>query len=105
MKKREKDWIIEVTADENDADYVTEISTISNEWLEKIKPVIAAIKKNHGDYPRGEIVGKNEKSAEDIYGHLPGFQGFDALVPYGEYGIHSIDKIVIYPYIEKTRLL
>ena len=38
------EYEIRITADTNDADYITSVNTISEEDLEKIKPLIEKIK-------------------------------------------------------------
>lgn len=113
---------IEITADTNDADYVNNRCEITNEELELIKPVIQAIKdfkpyvsktedgkmdwKHDHNYPNGEFVREDlgEKTAEELYGHLEGFEIFNDFCPYGEYGIHTIESIVILK-AEETKLL
>ena len=64
---------ITITVDENDADYHTSVSRISQEDLDKILPLIEAIKNsdnNHGhNFPVGECFRKDlgEKSPEECY--------------------------------------
>jgi hypothetical protein len=36
-----------------------------------------------------------EKSPSELYGNIPGFNLFDELRPYGEYGIHTIVSVEI----------
>jgi hypothetical protein len=102
-----KKYII-IKADTNDADYVTEVSEITDEQIELIKPVIEAIKNapkdKHGwghNYETGEIV--DEDDAEELYGHLEGFKTFDSFVPYGDSnypGIHTIKSVMIVSELE-----
>jgi hypothetical protein len=106
---------IYIVADTNDGDYVSEMSLITDEMLEKIKPVINAIKAfepyeaystgvwrskwtHTTNYPCGEAnrADLGEKSAEELYGHIDGFKEFDQFVPNGEYGIHSIESIKVF---------
>jgi len=121
MKK--KVWNIKITADTNDADYVTEVSDIFEEDLDKIKPLIAAIKKfkpyttksnglswSHShNYPLGEALREDlgEKSPREVYKGFDEevFQIFEDLIPYAEYGIHTIISIDIAPQIKWENLL
>ena len=92
--------IIVIKADVNDADYVTNITKISDERLLKIKPVIDAIracKERH-----------NYKDAEDLYGHISGFNLFEEYVPYGTSDcdeVHTIETISVYEVVSETQLL
>lgn len=97
-----KKYII-VTADTNDGDYVTNKSLITDDELESIKPIIQEIKKNSGQYGRGEA-GYYFKS-EEHYGHLDSFDLFDDFTPYGEHGIHTIESIEILEVINEEKLL
>lgn len=122
MKK--KQWDIKITADTNDADYVTEISQITDEDLNKIKPLIAAIKNfkaytvkidglkwtHDHNYPVGEYSPREdlgEKHPREIYKGFSEevFQIFEDLIPRGEHGIHTIESIEIAPTIKWEKLL
>jgi len=120
-----KQWSIKITADTNDGDYITEISKISDKNLAKIKPLIAAIKafepyKAQGksgtswthshNYPCGEYSPRTdlgEKCPQDIYKGFTKdiFQILEDLLPYGEYGIHTIKSIEIAPCVKWEKLL
>ena len=108
-----------IRADTNDADYVTSINTISEEDLNTIKPLIEAIK-NFKPYKRSEWTHSHnfpyseytredlgEKPARELYNEFSSevFGMFEDIVPYGEYGIHTIESITITPFQEKTKLL
>lgn len=121
MKK--KTWDIKITADTNDADYVTEISEITEEDLDKIKPLIAAIKRfkpyttksnglswsHHHNYPFGEGLREDlgEKPPQEVYKGFDEevFQIFEDLIPCSEHGIHTIVSIDIAPHIKWKSLL
>lgn len=113
-----------ITADTNDGDYVIEKREITDDKLELIKPVIQAIKdfkpyesdkcgfnmKHSHNYPKGdgEFIPREdlgEKSASELYGHLEGFNTFDDYCPYGEYGIHTIDRVELLIIQDEIRLL
>lgn len=117
---------ITITVDFNDADYNTKVSCISEENLERIKPLIEAIKNfkpyeatysgsglkwMHGhNYPCGENLPRTDlggKSPEEIY---PQFDEathelFRELCPHGEYGFHTVVSVEITPFVKKTKLL
>ncbi len=119
---------ITITADTNDADYITKVSPISEEDLETIKPLIEAIKNfksykvevfdrhyggnrtrihNH-NYPWGDYVRRDlgEKSPEEIYNIKEEVVDlFQVYVPHGQHGIHTIESITICPLQKKTKLL
>lgn len=110
-----------IKADTNDADYISQLSPITEEEYELILPVIDAIKNfkpydyadinfkcSHiSNYPTGDFVRDDldEKSARILYGHLEGFDVFNELRPYGEYGIHTIEEIRVLEVINEQRLL
>ncbi|RJQ25033.1 hypothetical protein C4577_06520 [Candidatus Parcubacteria bacterium] len=122
---KNKEWDIKIVADTNDADYVTEISNISDKDLTKIKPLIAAIKAfkpyktksdsglnwtHDNNYPCGEHCPREdlgEKYPQEIYKGLDEevFEIFEDLIPRGEYGIHTIKSIEIAPHIKWEKLL
>lgn len=118
---------ITIRVDTNDADYATEVSIVDEITIEVIKPLIEAIKKfkpyqtdtktaaynkkwkHHHNYPFGECQREDlgEKSPRELYPMFDEdtFETFESLVPYCEYGFHTIDSIEITPYVEKTKLL
>ena len=113
--------IIVISADTNDADYIKSVNDITDEKLESIKPVIEAIKNfkpykvikrgitwtHNSNYPCGEVYSKasGELSKDELYGHIEGFNDFDNLVPYSEYGIHTIEFIKVLIVQEEIQLL
>lgn len=102
---------IVVTVDSNDADYVSEVSEITNEQIKLIRPIIDAIKQtktvNDGKHYQTNFnyrpVNKewNDKNvrAEELYGHLPNFELFLDFCPISDevlpYGFHTIKSIQI----------
>lgn len=105
--KAPKIYELSITADTNDADYVTSTNEISEEGIEALLPIIEMVKK-HKHY--NWLVGDNHRSGEgpmDIYPELSGeaFEWFNDYVPYGEYGIHTITDIEYYPLPKKVKLL
>lgn len=80
-----------IEADTNDGDIVTKFETVGDEEFKLFKPIIDAIRKNHGKYETGEMIDKHD--AEKLYGHLEYFGQFQNFVPNGDYGIHTIDSI------------
>lgn len=97
-----KKYII-VTADTNDGDYVTRKSLITDDQLESIKLIIQEIKKNSGQYGKGEA--GYDFESEEHYGHLDSFDLFDDFTPCGEHGIHTIESIEILEVINEEKLL
>ena len=110
---------ITIVVDTNDGDYNTSINCISEENLEKIRPLITAIKnfkpyKNKGrthnhNFPYGEMCREDlgEESFEEIYSEFSEEMWiFEDLIPYGgEWGFHTITSIEYGPYVKKIKLL
>jgi hypothetical protein len=101
---------IVIKADTNDADYITETSDITEKQLERIKPIIKEIKtggkrERYGhNFPNGEYQGAHVR---ELYEHVnqKDLDFFIDLCPYGEYGIHTIESIYLYPKPTKKKLL
>ena len=107
-----------VIVDQNDGDWNTQVSDITEKQLEELLPVFAAIKAfepykgddvawqhlhNH-NWPMGEYAPR-EKPPEKIYeGVLTEDQCemFNEFCPFGEYGFHSIEKIEVLKISEET---
>lgn len=123
-----------VTVDSNDADYLTEISTISQKDLDFIRPLIVAIKEfksykgkdyestatrepticsghtYHHNYPNGEYCPREdmgEYTLEEIYPAFDEevFEAFEEFCPYGEYGYHTIKSVTVSPVPKREVLL
>lgn len=116
------DYEITITIDTNDADYRTEVSKISEEELELIKPLIAAIKKfepyvgvipntdrewRHGsNYPQGECLREDlgEKSAIEYYGFPEETHDlFEGFCPCDEHGWHTVESIYVCPWVDRQK--
>lgn len=115
---------IMITVDMNDADYNTKVSEISQADLDKIMPLIDAIKAfqpykttirgmdwtHRHNYPCATFSLRNdlgEKAPEELY---PQFDEnthymFQDLCHFGEDGFHTIKSIYITPLVKKTKLL
>lgn len=116
-----KKYII-IKADTNDADYITKKTEITDEQIEQIKPVIAALqvrrdKLNEDRHKNWNRWSPNWETSK--YGRLvtpsemyvkPGIlteeqvQIFDEFVPYGEYGVHTIETVEILVVSEEIQL-
>jgi len=111
-----------ITADTNDADYITNKVEVTEELLTLVMPVIEAIKdfkqyeipsdfgfnwKHNHNFPEGDCLREDlgEKSTKEMYGHLEGFEEFRDMVPMSEYGIHTITSIELFDVAEGKRLL
>jgi hypothetical protein len=110
----EQYYELSITADTNDADYVTATHKVTMEKIQALLPIIEVINKKtlelknqrgYGhNFPNGEIGDPREVYSEE---ELTDEQ-IDLIsdyLPYGEYGIHTITDIEYYPYPEKVRLL
>ncbi len=102
MKKYE----ICIKVDTNDADYNIAITKITQEVLDKIKPLVKAIKKKTEEhskelghfcnYPFGEYADDDpQRMYPDIDEEV--FELFQDHCPYSEHGFHTIKMVVVYP--------
>lgn len=121
-------WNIRVVVDTNDADYSECVTEISNEDLEKIKPLIEAIKnfepytvpvetmsgkmvnrKHRHNYPYGVDLPRKdlgEKLPEEIYGFDEEVHEiFEECCPSSVIGFHTVEKVEVWPVNNKQRLL
>jgi hypothetical protein len=114
-----------IVVDQNDGDWNTRISGITEKQLEELLPVFAAIKAfepykgddvtwqhlHSHNWPTGEYAPREdlgEKPPEKIYeGVLTEEQCemFSEFCPYGEYGFHSIEEIKVLKVAEETDYL
>lgn len=120
-------YCVEVTVDTNDADYVTEVFLLSENELNVLRPLFAAIKqkteeahknnvRNFYNYPRCEYRSETPEGVypefTDIIDHGLGWdpcsliEVFEELcMPMTEYGFHTITSIKVYPEVEKEELV
>jgi len=115
-----------IEADTNDADYVSNFMAITDEELELFIPLFEAIRNfkpyegksmtgydfththnfpyGDGEYiPRADL---GEKSVQDLYGEFKGLEKFlEYFCPFGNYGIHTIETILVYEVSNKTNFL
>lgn len=124
-KKKKSKFEITITVDTNDADYQTQVSTISEDDLKKIKPLIKAIKAFkpyttvvHGSNGYRRTHNNNysygECCREDL-GEIPShqfykfpeevFEIFENCCPMNEFGFHTVKSVTVSPTIKKQKLL
>ena len=114
---------IKIKVDTNDADYNMEFTEIDEETLSIITPLIEAIKNfkpfdtgeghtQRKNFPFGECLRSDlgEKSIEELYVQTglcteEALDIFLEMLPYGEYGFHTIESIEIFKVSEKIKLL
>lgn len=95
-----------IVGDENDADFTTVIRTITEKQLEKLKPIIKAIKKKDGRYEYGDCSKLGWENPTDQYNFTEEqFDFWHDYLPTGQNGVHTIESIEIYPVPKKERLL
>ena len=87
--------ILWIKADTNDADYITSENSVNEGDLEVIRKVCKVIKENSGlhsiKWETGEIGNPHEtwgKLLTDFEIEI-----FDDYIPYGEYGIHTVEAV------------
>lgn len=104
---RDKRYYILVKADPNDADYISKLNDITGEELEDIVlPVIEKIKLQGQRHNWCTSEYTSEGYPRKMY-NLTDVQDeiMCEIVPYGEYGIHTIESILIFEYSEGSKLL
>ncbi len=98
---------LEIKADTNDADYVTCRTIITQQQIDRLKPLIEAIKNNPDSHNwiTSEYFSDDHKRPEDAYGQFGKLvEEFEDYIPYGEYGIHTIKSITLLRAIEEKLL-
>ncbi len=98
---------IMIRVDTNDGDYIEETNKITQKNLDKIKPLIKAIKnfKKDYNYPYGECC-DDDKDVREMYDFDEEiFDLFENYTPSYDYGFHTIKRIEVFPLREKQRLL
>ncbi len=116
---------ITIIVDTNDADYRTSVSEIEEEEIDRLMPLIKAIKEfepyqsksktsdytsmHRANYPTGECCREDlgEKTAEECYSDISPeiHELFQEYCPCEEHGFHTIESIEITPLVEKEKLL
>lgn len=98
-----KNFVV-IKADCNDADYISEISDVNSDDIKFIKYVWGIISKRNGRWENGEYgdipprkMYKNELTEKEI-------ERFSSFLPYGEYGIHTVESIKIYRFVSCEEL-
>src|SRR4051812_47930893 len=91
-----------IKADTNDGDYITQASKLTRSELEALKPILEVIKAHHGRWETGDIGDTSELYKPELTSEQ--IEWFDNLVPFGEFGVHTIESAVVYPLPEKTIL-
>lgn len=95
-----KDYLLIITADENDADYVTEENSIDDTFnFERLEKVANAIKESKQRHNWDENPGRDNKCPEELYKNIlteEEIDWFDELIPHNENGIHTIKSITSY---------
>lgn len=112
------EYEIYIKVDTNDADYIAEVSTISEEDLNILKNVMERVAKfeqyksngitHHHNFPTGALLRSDlgEKSIKELYNITAAeYDIISEYVPYGEWGCHTIEEVRYQPKGEWTVLL
>ena len=106
-----------ISADTNDADYITKTSEVTWDDLVELQPIINAIKERKEVMAKIANMWPRHTWCTSEYGHddppdvmYPDLteeqiERFNRYVPYGDYGVHTIEYVVYYPLPQKVRLL
>lgn len=110
--------LLNVKADTNDADYIENTKEITQKTLEFLDPLFKAIavvseRKKHDwnntyNWPTSEY--RDENTVEGVYEEFKDvtptmLKVFDQYVPYGEYGVHTIEHIHVLEVVRDEFLL
>lgn len=92
---------LEVIADENDADYLTRRTLVTEDDIEELLPIIQEIKNKKGKW---------KLDYEDLYKLYDNLSHeqlnlFEDYINEGECGVHTIDSITILTVINEEKLL
>jgi len=105
-------YTLYIKADHNNGDYITSMNVIDEETLTLVKKVCEAIKNTNAKWGHNWITSehcsKEDKQPIELYKDVlteDEISEFDELVPYGEYGIHSIVEIKYAPEIDWKKVL
>jgi len=117
-----KKYELKVVGDPNDADYITEISVVTQKELDRLVPMFKQIKKfkpyttpcsygtreHRHNFPYGEChrADLGEKSLQELYGWSD--EDLDFLmdyIPLDEWGLHTIESVEYYDVPKKKVLI
>ena len=106
----EREYLLIIKADVNDADYITNTENIDGETLELVKKVAALIAKKKSEHRYGHNWNNYESNQAEMYPELTEeeIQWFDELLPYGTMDgdeIHSIESIKVFEIKNEMKLL
>ena len=94
-----------VIADENDADYLTQITTVTSEDSSRIKLICTLIGTSHGNWNTSEYGGLDPSSKHANILSKEDIEFFNGLVPYGENGVHTVRSVYCYPSSSRIRIM
>lgn len=100
-------FLMIVTVDENDADYIKREYWVTQETIDKIKPIWKVVKKNRNDnWVTGDVARAGEKPQDMYKGILSKkeIEFFDSYIPSGEFGAHTIESIEIHEVVNTIKL-
>jgi len=98
--------LIIITADTNDADYISSHHYITQEELPRLISILKVIRNLKHEY-NWDNSDYTDQTPQDMYqGSLSveDIDWFDGLVPFGENGIHMIESIKLYHVINENTL-
>ena len=95
---------IEITADTNDGDYVTERSIIVDKQIEALNSILPIIEEHNGKWPTmGQGRPRDEYTKEELSDKQISFL-YDFVPSGGEDGVHTIESITILHVIKEEIL-
>lgn len=122
---------LHITADHNDADYTSSVTEVTQEQLNRLMPVIQAVKKfksykgeskahagmrsmtwiHSHNWPDGEYAPRTdlgEKTIQELYGDkcdADALEEFRDMVPIEDGNVHTIKRILLVEVVKQERLL
>ena len=105
-------FLMIITADTNDADYVKSENWVTEEDISEIKKVWEVVKdsvkvRGRGDYNWWTVASSRQKGPYERYKDILTTEQLDIFneyVPHPEGGIHTVESIVIHEVIKTTKL-
>ena len=102
-----KKYVI-VIGDTNDGDYIIEKNPITDKQISQLKTIISKLTGGYNNWDTRWEYADNNQLATQVYKDVlskEDFQLMQQIIPYGEYGIHTIESIEILVVTEEIKLL
>lgn len=72
------------------------ITSIDQEEMANVDPVLQEIKRHNGYYPTGDFLDYNSPTPEELYGNFAGFEEVESRLPRPVHGFKRIDEVHVF---------